>query len=258
MTIEDKPEDKPIPEAANDDDAPAMESDSEAQIDEIGDSPWSEGETAELRGEIAELKDRLLRTLAETENLRRRAEREREETRKYAVTVFARDMIGVGDNLTRAVQSLDAAVREAADDGVKTLIDGVEMTHREMLSVFERHGITRLSPEGERFDPNFHQAMFEVENLDVASGTVIQVVQEGYVIGERVLRPAMVGVSKGGPKAAPKSEAPDAGGHDAQAGAPSGSDDGASGDAEAAAKLHEDAANASAGDASGKTIDRNA
>jgi molecular chaperone GrpE len=157
---------------------------------------------AALEAEVAGLKDQLLRTLAEMENLRRRTEREIADTRTYAVAGFARDVLSVGDNLARALGALPAEAREGADAALKALYEGVEMTERELLRSLEKHGVRRIEPVGERFDPNFHQAMFEVPDPAVASGTVVQVVQSGYKIGERVLRPAMVGVARGGPKPA--------------------------------------------------------
>lgn len=155
-----------------------------------------------LMQENEELKDRSLRLAAEMENLRRRTARDMVDARTYAVTNFARDMLTVSDNLRRALEAVPPEARESADAGFKALIDGVDITERSMLSALERHGIRRLEPQGEKFDPNFHQAMFEVPNPEVPNGTVVQVVQAGYSIGERVLRPAMVGVAKGGPKAA--------------------------------------------------------
>ena len=159
--------------------------------------------TAELAKEAAELKDRLLRTLAEMENLRRRTEREVADARVYGVTNFARDIVGVADSMERAMKALDDGIRDKADAGVKALLDGVELTERELLKVLEKHGVTKLEPKGQKFDPNMHQAMFEMPDPSVPAGMVTQVVQPGYKIGERVLRPAMVGVSKGGPKQAP-------------------------------------------------------
>jgi molecular chaperone GrpE len=154
-----------------------------------------------LRGENAELRDRYLRLAAEMDNLRRRTEREVKDAKSYSVAGFARDMLAVSDNLRRALDAVPAEVREGGDAGFSALVEGVDMTERSMLAALERHGVRKLDPMGEKFDPNFHQAMFEVPNPDVANNTVVQVVQAGFVIGERVLRPAMVGVSKGGPKA---------------------------------------------------------
>ena len=153
-----------------------------------------------LMKENEELKDRALRVSADMENLRRRTARDVHDARAYAVANFARDMLSVSDNLRRALDAIPAEARNSGDAGFTSLIDGVEMTERAMLTALERHGVKKLAPEGERFDPNFHQAMFEVPNPDVPANTVVQVVQHGYSIGERVLRPAMVGVAKGGPK----------------------------------------------------------
>jgi molecular chaperone GrpE len=159
---------------------------------------------AQLEAEKIDLKEKLLRTLADMENLRRRTEREVTDARTYAVANFARDMLNVADNFQRAIDSLPAESREGGDPAFKALIEGIELTEREMLKTLERYGVRRIDPQGERFDPNLHQAMFEVPNPDVPSGTVVQVVQTGYVIGERVLRPALVGVAKGGVKATPQ------------------------------------------------------
>jgi molecular chaperone GrpE len=155
----------------------------------------------------AELKDRLLRTLAEMENLRKRTEREVTDARLYGVASFARDILGVADNMRRALDAVSPELRASAEPGVKALIDGVELTERELLKALEKNGVRQFSPRGEKFDPNVHQAMFEVPNPSVPAGSVVEVVAPGYMIGERVLRPAMVGVSKGGPKTAPASRA---------------------------------------------------
>jgi molecular chaperone GrpE len=154
-----------------------------------------------LEAERADLKDKLLRTLADMENLRRRTQREVADARAYAVTAFARDMLTVADNIHRALESVPEEAKANMGDALKALIEGIELTERDLQKTLERHGVRKLSPEGEKFDPNLHQAMFEIPNPDLPSGSVVQVMQEGYVIGERVLRPAMVGVSKGGPKA---------------------------------------------------------
>ena len=156
---------------------------------EIADTP--EDAIERLDDEVAELNDKLLRAVAETENLRRRTTREREETGKYAVTGFARDLLSVADNLRRALDSLTDDNR--ADESLGGLISGIEMTERELLNVFERNKISRIDPEGEKFDHNFHQAMFEVADSGQPAGTVVNVMQPGY----RLLRPAMVGVAKG-------------------------------------------------------------
>jgi molecular chaperone GrpE len=151
----------------------------------------------------AEFKDKLLRTLAEMENLRKRTAREVTDARVYGVASFARDMLGVADNMRRALEAVTPALRASAEPGVKALIDGVELTERELLKALEKNGVRQFNPRGEKFDPNVHQAMFEVPNASVPAGSVVEVVQPGYMLGERVLRPAMVGVSKGGPKSAP-------------------------------------------------------
>lgn len=165
-----------------------------------------------LMKENEELKDRALRVAADMENLRRRTAREIHDARTYATSNFARDMLAVSDNLRRALDAIPAEARESGGAGFAALIEGVEMTERSMLSTLERHGVKKLEPQGARFDPNFHQAMFEVPNADVPANTVVTVVQPGYSIGDRVLRPAMVGVSKGGPKAAaPETEAAEPG-----------------------------------------------
>lgn len=157
--------------------------------------------TEALQAENTELRDRFLRMAAEMENLRRRTEREVRDAKSYSVAGFARDMLAVSDNLRRALDAVPADHREGADQTLTTLLEGVEMTERAMLSALERHGVKKIDAEGEKFDPNFHQAMFEIPNAEVPNNTVLQVVQAGFTIGERVLRPAMVGVSKGGPKA---------------------------------------------------------
>ncbi|TDR94303.1 nucleotide exchange factor GrpE [Enterovirga rhinocerotis] len=165
------------------------------------DGPAAEPDAfALLEAEKNDLKDRLMRALADAENLRRRSEREVADARTYAVTSFARDMLTVADNIRRGLES---AKQAGETEATKPLIEGVELTERDLLATLARHGIKQLAPEGQKFDPNFHQAMFEVPNDQVPSGTVVQVVQTGYAIGERVLRPALVGVAKGGPKPAP-------------------------------------------------------
>jgi molecular chaperone GrpE len=156
----------------------------------------------ELEAEVAKMKDQALRALAEAENIRRRAEREKEDTAKYAVSKLAKELLSVADNLRRA---LDAVPPEKRDDTVKTMVSGVELTERELLAAFERAGIRRIDPMGEKFDYNLHQAMFEVETPDKPAGTVVQVMQPGYVIHDRLLRPALVGVSKA-PAGSPPTE----------------------------------------------------
>ena len=152
--------------------------------------------------EAAELRDRWLRALAEMENLRRRTSREVADARTYGISMFARDLLAIADNMRRALDAFAAEHRETADAGTKALLEGIELTERELLKVLEKHGVTRLEPEGGKFDPHRHQAMYEVPDPSVPAGTVVQVVQPGYMIGDRVLRPALVAVAKGGPKAA--------------------------------------------------------
>lgn len=156
-----------------------------------------------LAREAAEARDRMLRTLAEMENLRKRTSREVSDARMYGITGFARDVLDIADNLQRALDAVPAEARAAADPGLSALIEGVELTERSLHNTLEKYGVKKLDPSGSRFDPNFHQAMFEVPDTSVPSGTVVQVMQTGYTIGERVLRPALVGVSKGGAKPAP-------------------------------------------------------
>ena len=187
------PDENQIADAATDRTEGAVEGDYEALL--------------RLLKENEELKDRALRVAADMENLRRRTVRDVHDARAYAIANFARDMLSVSDNLRRALEAIPAEAKASGDAGFTALIDGVEITERAMLSGLERHGVKKIDPQGEKFDPNFHQAMFEVPNPDVPTGTVVQVVQPGYSIGERVLRPAMVGVAKGGPKQA-AAEAP--------------------------------------------------
>jgi molecular chaperone GrpE len=158
-----------------------------------------------LDRELAEVKDRLLRTLAEMENLRKRTEREVTDARLYGVASFARDVLGVADNIRRALDAVPPEARAHANAGMKALVDGVELTERELLKALEKNGVRQFTPQGEKFDPNFHQAMYEVPDPSVPAGSIVQVMQPGYMIGERVLRPALVAVAKGGPKAAPNS-----------------------------------------------------
>ncbi|MEO6014602.1 MAG: nucleotide exchange factor GrpE [Devosia sp.] len=161
---------------------------------------------ATLTTENAELKDRLLRLAAEMDNLRKRMDREISDTRSYAITKFARDMLTATDSLSRAMLVLPAEARETADGPMKSLIEGIELTEREMQRLLAVHGVKPIEAEGQKFDPHKHQAMFEVPDPTRPEGTVVQVVQAGYAIGDRVLRPAMVGVAKGGGPATPPGE----------------------------------------------------
>jgi molecular chaperone GrpE len=192
-----KPDSEPAPEADGGASEPAGEA---AAVD-----------VATLEGRIAELTDRLLRAHADMDNLRKRTERDKEDMAKYAITKFAREVLSIGDNLQRAIAAVPAGAAEE-DPALKALVDGVSMTEREFMNVLDRHGVKRLDPEGEPFNPHQHQAMTEIENREVAPGTIVQVYQPGYVLGDRVLRPAMVVVAKGGakPEKGEKSNAADA------------------------------------------------
>lgn len=148
----------------------------------------------QLQAELDKMKDQWLRALADTENSRRRAIKEREETQKFAITSFARELLSVADNLQRALETCPQT--EILPDSTKALITGVEMTEKELLSVLDRHEVKKIDPLHEKFDPNFHQAMFEVETAEHEPGKIVQVLQYGYVLHERLLRPALVGVSK--------------------------------------------------------------
>jgi molecular chaperone GrpE len=170
--------------------------DTEEEADATAEPATPEERIAALEAELAESQDRLLRALAETENTRRRAQRERADAEKYGLGRFANDMLPVADNLRRALDSLPES--EAKDDRTKSLLAGVAATERELLAAFERHGLKRIDPMGEKFDHNFHQAVFEAENSGRPAGTVVEVLQPGYVLHDRLLRPAMVGVAKGG------------------------------------------------------------
>jgi molecular chaperone GrpE len=186
---------------------PADEADAPAAGNTAVDSGAAADQAEALAREAAEARDRWMRALAEMENLRRRTEREVADARTYGIANFARDILAVADNMDRALKALDDELREKADAAVKGLLDGVELTERELHKVLEKHGVKRLEPAGEKFDPNFHQAMFEVPDPSVPAGTVVQVVQAGYMIADRVLRPALVGVAKGGTKTAAGTEA---------------------------------------------------
>lgn len=161
-------------------------------------APSAEERLGTIEAELVDTKDRLLRALAETENVRRRLQRERDDAQKYAIGGFAKDLLSVVDNLRRALDAMPEA--DIGDSKARGLRDGVAATERELLAAFERHGLRRIDPQGERFDHNFHQAVFEAERPDVPSGTVVEVLQPGYLLHGRLLRPAMVGVAKGGPQ----------------------------------------------------------
>jgi molecular chaperone GrpE len=161
-----------------------------------------EGSTEALAKEAADARDKMLRTLAEMENLRKRTAREVSDARTYGISGFARDVLDIADNLQRALDAVPVEARAAADPGLKALIEGVELTERSLHNALEKNGVRKFDPAGEKFDPNVHQAMYEIPDPSVPAGTIAQVIQSGYMIGERVLRPALVGVAKGGAKAA--------------------------------------------------------
>ncbi len=163
--------------------------------DDTQDTPAPETAADSFEAQIVELKDRLLRALAETENVRRRAERERQDASQYAMTGFARDMVGIADNFARALAALPADKLESADPQVKAVIEGVEVTERQLLATLERHGVKKIDTESAKFDPNLHQAIAQVPGRGKLPGTVVDVVQTGYTIGDRLLRPAMVTVA---------------------------------------------------------------
>ncbi|MGH6735426.1 MAG: nucleotide exchange factor GrpE [Methyloceanibacter sp.] len=192
------PDDKSDPREVNEDQATP---DSPKAETKAGNDGEVAADLEALLAENADMRDKLLRTMADMENLRRRTEREKSDTARYAISNFARDVLTMGDNLRRAIEHVPA---EAAsqDPALKSFLEGVELTERELHNMLERHGVTRIEPLGQRFDPNTQQAMYEVASTDVPEGTVVDVMQAGYMIGDRVLRPALVAVAKGGAKAA--------------------------------------------------------
>jgi molecular chaperone GrpE len=179
--------------------APGPEAHAQAGADTAQEAERLAAEVDLLQGQIADLTDRLLRSHAEMDNMRKRAEREREETAKYAITKFAREVVTVADNFERAIQAVPAGAAEE-NSALKSLVEGVSMTEREFINVLDRNGVKRINPRGEMFNPHQHQAMMEMQNTEVAPGTILEVFQCGYVIEDRVVRPAMVVVAKGGPK----------------------------------------------------------
>jgi molecular chaperone GrpE len=179
-----------------------------ADVVEMAEGPPLAERLAEAEREIAKVKDDFLRALAETENVRRRAARDKADASKYAIASFARDILPVADNLRRAADTVDAEARKQ-NPALEALVAGVEMTEKELLGVLARYGITPIEAEGQRFDPHVHEAMYEVPDESVPHGTVVQVLERGFMIHDRPLRPSRVGVSRGGPREHP-SEAPDA------------------------------------------------
>jgi molecular chaperone GrpE len=150
----------------------------------------------DLQRENSELKDKLLRALADMENLRRRTEKEVADAKLYGISALARDMLSFADNSRRTVENIPPDLRKSSEPLIRTLIEGIELTERDFLARLTRHGIKKIEPLGAKFDPNLHEALFEVPDDNVPSGTVVKVVDDGYVIGDRVLRPAKVGVSR--------------------------------------------------------------
>ena len=186
-----------IPEAANDEETPEEEV-VEQEVSEAEKTGSGDDGDMTAEEEVAELKDKLLRTLADMENLRRRSQKDREDALKYSSANFARDMLSVADNLRRAIDSIP---EDGDPDGAALVgfIEGISLTEKELLSTLERHGIRKIDPMGEKFDPQFHEAMFEIPSAEAENGTVLQVVEVGYVIHDRLLRPAKVGIAKAGP-----------------------------------------------------------
>jgi molecular chaperone GrpE len=202
--IEEKDEGTAAPaRAANDQDGRADDI-AAAELPDEGIPVSAEDRLLATEAELAETKDRLLRALAETENVRRRMQRERDDAHKFAASAFAKDLLSPVDNLRRALDAMPES--EVKDPRTQSLRDGVAAIERELLAAFERHGLKRIDPRGELFDHNFHQAIFEAERPDVPSGTIVEVLQPGYVLHDRLLRPAMVGVAKGGARAEPKTD----------------------------------------------------
>ncbi len=196
------PDNKTDLREANEDQArPADSSKSETQAGKEDAGTQVGDDLNALVLENADMRDRVLRTMADMENLRRRTEREKADTARYAISNFARDVLTVGDNLKRTIEHVPAEAA-AQDPALKSFLEGVEITERELLKVLERHGVTQIEPLGQRFDPNCHQAMYEVQNAEVPDGTVVDIMQAGYTIGDRCLRPALVAVAKGGAKPA--------------------------------------------------------
>jgi len=191
----------------SDEDLAAQDAMTEEELEAAADALLDDGDFVEaelemdpieeLATENADLKDRLLRAFADTDNLRKRAEREKAEATLYAATNFAKDLLSVSDSMGKALEMMPEEARKKANEATRNLIEGIELTRRELLNTFQKYNITELDPTDEKFDPNYHQAMFEVPDTGKPGGTVVQVVQTGFKIGERILRPALVGVAKG-------------------------------------------------------------
>lgn len=175
--------------------SPSLEEALSLQEEELVTEDIPTSTQASLEEERNLLKDQLLRTLAESENIRKRAQREKEDASRFAITNFARDLLSVADNLSRALENIPAEKLEG-DETLRSLLEGIQITERELMNAFERNGIKKVSPLGEIFDHNYHQAMLEEEDTDYQPGHVTRVLQTGYVLNERLLRPALVGVAK--------------------------------------------------------------
>ncbi len=208
------PQDAATPDELKTSETDEQRADGTVEREVVDEPSTGDQRVAELEAAVADLRDRLLRSHAEMENLRRRTEREVVDAKRYAVSSFARDLLGVADNLRRALDAAAAATPGAeaseavADPVFAALVEGVELTERELGKGLEKHGVRKLDPKGKPFDPHHHEAVFEAPDPSVPAGTVVQVMQDGYVIGDRILRPAMVAVARGGPKADAAPEAP--------------------------------------------------
>ena len=198
-----EPEDEAETETGAEAEAAAQPDAPDLAEQDAASEPLPGADESGIAAELADTKDKLLRALAETENIRRRAQRDVDNASKRAFSGFAREIIVVADNLSRALEAVDAKTVEG-NDQVKSLVDGVEMTARELQKAFERNGIQKIEPLGEKFDPQVHEAMFEYEDPSMPAGSVGQVMEAGYILGGQPLRPAKVGVTKGGPKEPPK------------------------------------------------------
>jgi len=200
MSENEKQEDEDPGEIPAEEPEKSAASEGEAAVETEKAPPTLEDRVLDLTAALAEVKDRSLRQLAETENIRRRFEREREETLKFAASGLAKDLLNVADNLYRALQAVPDEMRDG-DEAAKNFLIGVEMTEKELISAFEKHGIRRILPVGEKFNHEEHQAMFELQDTGKPAGTVVELMQPGYIMHGRLLRPAMVGVAKGEPEA---------------------------------------------------------
>jgi len=190
-----KPRNQHETQQAANDTGPEMAAGTPLNLDDSAEIAREAAQIAGLHEQVADLKDRYLRAVAETENVRRRAEREKADAAQFAFTRFARDLLNVVDNFTRAVDALKPEVRASLPPAALPVIEGIEATQRELLAILDRHGIKRIEAKGLRFNPNVHQAITEVPSAEVPAGHVIDEVQSGYMIGERLLRPAMVVVA---------------------------------------------------------------